>query len=131
VTQNSGATWRSRSSRPISCQIRTVARGWSAKRGCSLNHQHIGAIYGLEDTDNVLALVLELIEGETLADRIARGPVSVKEAIAIARQIADALNAAHDRGIVHRDLKPANRQTLQRLSAWQTHRRSLRAPNET
>ena len=73
-----------------------------------LNHPHIGAIYGLDDTDNVLALVLELVEGETLAERIAGAPVPVIDAIAIARQIADALGAAHDSGIVHRDLKPAN-----------------------
>ena len=73
-----------------------------------LNHPHIGAIYGLDDSGNVLALVLELIEGDTLADRVARGPVPLNEAIAIGRQIADALDAAHEKGIVHRDLKPAN-----------------------
>ena len=73
-----------------------------------LNHPHIGAIYGLDDSGSVLALVLELIEGDTLADRVARGPVPLNEAIAIGRQIADALYAAHDKGIVHRDLKPAN-----------------------
>ena len=74
----------------------------------SLNHPHIGAIYGLEDADGVRALVLELVEGETLADRIARGPIPVNDTLTIARQIADALEAAHDKGIVHRDLKPAN-----------------------
>jgi serine/threonine protein kinase len=74
----------------------------------SLNHPHIGAIYGLEDADGVRALVLELVDGETLADRIARGPVPVKDTLTIARQIADALDAAHEKGIVHRDLKPAN-----------------------
>ena len=74
----------------------------------SLNHPHIGAIYGLEDADGVRALVLELVEGETLADRIARGPIPLNEALTIARQIADALDAAHENGIVHRDLKPAN-----------------------
>jgi len=74
----------------------------------SLNHPHIAAIYGLEKTGNVEALVLELVEGETLAERIAAGPVPVDEALAIARQIADALEAAHEKGIVHRDLKPAN-----------------------
>ena len=73
-----------------------------------LNHPHIGAIYGLDDSGSVLALVLELIEGDTLADRVARGPVPLNEAIGIGRQIADALDAAHDKGIVHRDLKPAN-----------------------
>ncbi len=74
----------------------------------ALNHPHIGAIYGVENVDGVRALVLELVEGETLADRIARGPVSVANALPIARQVADALEAAHEKGIVHRDLKPAN-----------------------
>ncbi|MEP6994072.1 MAG: protein kinase [Acidobacteriota bacterium] len=74
----------------------------------SLNHPHIAAIYGLEKSGNVEALVLELVEGETLADRIAAGPIPIDEALAIARQIADALEAAHEKGIVHRDLKPAN-----------------------
>ncbi len=74
----------------------------------SLNHPHIAAIYGLEKSGNVEALVLELVEGETLAERIAQGPIPVGEALAIARQIADALEAAHEKGIVHRDLKPAN-----------------------
>jgi eukaryotic-like serine/threonine-protein kinase len=79
----------------------------------SLNHPNIGAIYGLEEGTidgraETRALVLELVEGETLADRIGRGPIRVPDAIAIARQIADALDAAHERGIVHRDLKPAN-----------------------
>ena len=74
----------------------------------SLNHPHIGAIYGLEDADGVRALVLELVDGETLADRIARGPIPVNDTLTIARQIADALEAAHEKGIVHRDLKPAN-----------------------
>ncbi|HWZ85044.1 MAG TPA: protein kinase [Thermoanaerobaculia bacterium] len=74
----------------------------------ALNHPHIAAIYGLEESDGVEALVLELVEGETLAERIAAGPVPIEEALAIARQIADALEAAHEKGIVHRDLKPAN-----------------------
>ena len=77
----------------------------------SLNHPHIGAIYGLEDADGVQALVLELVQGETLADRIARGPIPVTDALIIGRQIADALDAAHEKGIVHRDLKPANIKT--------------------
>ena len=81
----------------------------------SLNHPHIAAIYGLENapsTDSgqagVNALVMELVEGPTLADRIAQGPIPIDEALAIARQIAEALEAAHEQGIIHRDLKPAN-----------------------
>src|SRR5262249_15299207 len=74
----------------------------------SLNHPHIAAIYGVDDTGGTHALVLELVEGSTLSDRIAQGPVPIDEALTIARHIADALEAAHARGIVHRDLKPAN-----------------------
>ena len=74
----------------------------------SINHPHIGAIYELEDFEDSRALVLELVPGLTLADRLARGPLPVKEALVIARQIAEALEAAHEKGIVHRDLKPAN-----------------------
>ena len=74
----------------------------------SLSHRNIAAIYGLHDTGRVPALVMELIEGPTLADRIKKGSIPLKEALAIARQIAEALEAAHEQGIVHRDLKPAN-----------------------
>src|SRR5438067_7897059 len=78
----------------------------------SLNHPHIAQIYGVEESAGTTALVLEFVEGETLAQRIAgrpKGrPLPVEEALAMARQIADALDAAHERGIVHRDLKPAN-----------------------
>ena len=74
----------------------------------SLNHSHIAAIYGFEEAAGVQALVLELVEGPTLADRIAQGSIPLEEALAIATQIAEALEAAHARGIVHRDLKPAN-----------------------
>src|SRR5262249_47670647 len=74
----------------------------------SLNHPHIAAIYGLEDSTNVKALVMELVEGPTLADRIAEGPIPLDEALPIARQLAEALEAAHEQGIIHRDLKPAN-----------------------
>jgi serine/threonine protein kinase len=85
----------------------------------TLNHPNIGAIYGLEESSPstgsgqaaVQALVLELIDGPTLADRIALGPIPVAEALTIARQIADALEAAHEKGIIHRDLKPANIKT--------------------
>jgi eukaryotic-like serine/threonine-protein kinase len=79
-----------------------------ARMLAALNHPHIGAIYGLEDVDGVPALVLELVEGETLADRLRRGPLAQRDALAIAGQIADALEAAHKKGIIHRDLKPAN-----------------------
>ena len=71
----------------------------------SLNHANIAAIYGFEESG---ALVLEYVGGPTLADRIARGPLSLDEALPIARQIADALEAAHEQQIIHRDLKPAN-----------------------
>ncbi len=74
----------------------------------SLNHPNIAAIYGLEDADGVTALVMELVEGHTLADRIATGPIPVGEALPFAKQIAEALDAAHEQGIIHRDLKPAN-----------------------
>lgn len=74
----------------------------------ALNHPHIGSIYGLEEAGDHRVLVLELVEGETLAARIARGPLAEKEALAIAREIAEGLQSAHDKGIIHRDLKPAN-----------------------
>jgi eukaryotic-like serine/threonine-protein kinase len=74
----------------------------------ALNHQNIAHIYGLERRDETTALVMELVDGPTLADRLARGAIPLDEALPIAMQIADALEAAHERGIVHRDLKPAN-----------------------
>ncbi|MCP5112129.1 MAG: serine/threonine protein kinase, partial [bacterium] len=74
----------------------------------SLNHPHIASIYGLEEGDGVRGLVMELVEGPTLADRIGEGPIPIEEALPLARQMAEALEYAHDKGIVHRDLKPAN-----------------------
>ena len=94
--------WRARFSR----EARALA---------SLNHPNIAAIYGIEEDvpaqpgrASTTAIVMELVEGETLADRLKRGPLPLDEALNVARQIADALEAAHNKGIVHRDLKPAN-----------------------
>jgi len=74
----------------------------------SLNHPNIATIYGIEESGGIRALVMELVEGDDLSALIARGPLPLAEALPIARQIADALEAAHEQGIVHRDLKPAN-----------------------
>ena len=74
----------------------------------SLNHPHIGVVHGLEEVDGLGALVMELVPGETSPIRLARGPLPIAEALDVARQVADALEAAHAQGIVHRDLKPAN-----------------------
>ena len=79
-----------------------------AKTLASLNHPHIAQIHGFEQSGGTSALVMELVEGEDLAERLARGPIPIDEAIAMATQMADALEAAHDAGIIHRDLKPAN-----------------------
>ena len=79
-----------------------------AKTLASLNHANIAIIHGQEKANGILALVMELVEGPTLADRIAQGPLRIDEAIPVARQIAEALEAAHAQGIIHRDLKPAN-----------------------
>ena len=82
--------------------------GREAKVLASLNHPNIASIYGLEDSGGTRALVMELVEGPTLADRIRQGPIPIEEALRIAKQIAEALEYAHEHGIVHRDLKPAN-----------------------
>ena len=74
----------------------------------SLNHPNIAQIYGIEEAEATRALVLELVEGPTLADRISKGPIPLDEALPIAKQIAEALEAAHEAGVIHRDLKPAN-----------------------
>ena len=74
----------------------------------SLNHPHIAGIYGFEEVNGTAFLVLELVEGEDLAERLRRGPLPMEEALDIAKQIAEALEAAHERGVIHRDSKPAN-----------------------
>src|SRR6201982_4141724 len=74
----------------------------------SLNHPNIAQIYGLEESNNTRCIVMELVAGETLQERLKRGPIPVDEALPIAKQIADALEAAHEKGIIYRDLKPAN-----------------------
>jgi eukaryotic-like serine/threonine-protein kinase len=79
-----------------------------ARALAALNHPHVGAIYGVEESAGIVALVLELVEGPTLAERLAAGPLPFDEVVRIARQLAEGLEAAHERGIVHRDLKPAN-----------------------
>jgi serine/threonine protein kinase len=94
---------------PFAADADRVARfEREARLLASLNHPHIGAIYGFEDAGNVPALVLELVEGDTLDERVRRGPLPLSEALAVAQQIANALDAAHGVGIVHRDLKPSN-----------------------
>jgi len=79
-----------------------------AKTLASLNHPNIAHLYGLEESGGVLAIIMEFVPGPTLGERIRQGPVGMEEVIAIARQISDALEAAHDNGVIHRDLKPAN-----------------------
>ena len=74
----------------------------------SLNHPNIGAIYGFEEANGIHALVLELVDGPTLAERLAQGPIPLPDALPIARQMCEALAAAHEQGVIHRDLKPAN-----------------------
>src|SRR5687767_1619697 len=74
----------------------------------SLNHPHIGGIHGFEEDGDVRALVLELVEGATLGERLLAGPLSIGEALTYSRQVAEALEAAHEKGICHRDLKPSN-----------------------
>jgi len=87
---------------------RLARLGREAQILAALNHPNIAAIYGLEEGEGARALVMELVEGPTLAERIATGAIPIDEALLIAQQIAEALDAAHERGIIHRDLKPAN-----------------------
>jgi serine/threonine-protein kinase len=79
-----------------------------AKLLASLNHPNIAAIHGLEESEGTNFLVLELVEGQTLADRIKTGPIPVEESLKLALQVAEAIEAAHEKGVIHRDLKPAN-----------------------
>ena len=79
-----------------------------AKLLAILNHPNIASIHGLEESDGTSFLVMELVEGETLAERLKRGPIPVEESLRLALQMAEALEAAHEKGIIHRDLKPAN-----------------------
>src|SRR5262249_32660072 len=87
---------------------RLVRFQWEARALAALNHPHIAAIYGFEEVDDNCALVLELVEGPSLASRVAVGAIPVKEAVGIARQIASAIEAAHKKGMFHRDIKPSN-----------------------
>jgi hypothetical protein len=116
-----GAVYRARDTklgRDIALKVLSLAFSGSAERMAllrreaqvlaSLNHPNIAAIYGLEEAEGTHALIMELVEGPTLADRIARGAIPTEEALPIARQIAEALETAHEKGFVHRDLKPAN-----------------------
>jgi eukaryotic-like serine/threonine-protein kinase len=93
----------------FSCDAQRMARfEREAKLLASLNHPHSASIYGLEESTGVRALVMELLDGPTLAERIKQGSLPLDEALPIAKQIAEALEYAHERGIIHRDLKPAN-----------------------
>jgi len=87
---------------------RNARFGREAQLLAALNHPHIGGIYGVEEDGTSTFLILEFIDGVSLADRLAHGPLAIDETVAIARQIADALEAAHEKGIIHRDLKPGN-----------------------
>jgi serine/threonine protein kinase len=92
----------------------------------ALNHPHIAQIYGIEEAADSSALVMELVDGDDLAQRITRGPIAFDDAVAIAKQLTEALAAAHDAGIIHRDLKPANikvqpQRRLTSYPVWQMH----------
>jgi serine/threonine protein kinase len=95
-----------------------------ARTLAALNHPNIAIIHGLEQTGGLHALVMELVEGDDLSERIARGAIPVEEALPLAKQIAEALEAAHEQGIVHRDLKPANVKVLRLCRGPRTAARS-------
>ena len=88
--------------------VRRARFAREARLLAALQHPHIATIFGVDETSGIVALVMELVEGDTLADRVGRGRLPVVEALRIAHQLADALDAAHEKGIIHRDLKPAN-----------------------
>src|SRR5713226_768484 len=93
----------------FACDAERMARfEREAKVLASLNHPNIASIYGLEESNSARALVMELVEGQTLAERIKQGTLPLDESLSIAKQIAEGLEYAHERGIIHRDLKPAN-----------------------
>lgn len=116
-----GEVWRARDTRlDREVAIKTLPREFAtdgdrrarfereAKLLASLNHPNIGAIYGIEEHAGSLCLILELVDGDTLADRMTGGAISLEESLKLALQIAEALEAAHEKGVIHRDLKPAN-----------------------
>jgi len=93
----------------VACDTQRMARfEREAKVLASLNHTNIAHLYGIEESNGTRALVMEMVAGQDLAKRIHQGPIAVEEALPIAKQIAEGLEYAHDRGIIHRDLKPAN-----------------------
>jgi Tol biopolymer transport system component len=110
TTPNCGGTLRSSCYQIISRGGRIASPGSSVKHKCfaALNHPRIAQIYGLEESDGKRCIVMELVEGETLAERLKSGRIPLQEAVSIAVQIATALEAAHEKGIIHRDLKPSN-----------------------
>ena len=117
----------------VACDADRLARFQrEAEVLAALNHPNIAAIYGLEKTPELTALVMELVEGEDLSQRIGRGAMPLDEALPIARQIAEALEAAHEQGIIHRDLKPQNIKVkadgARRSSTSGSPRRSTRWP---